>query len=371
MKKLFYVVLCLFLAFSIINQAEAQKVKTVNGIQIVTYPKKPNPPKGVPTKLRLEEDFTIGESENPDESFSEISIFVVDDKGNIYVSDLKECNVKVFDNSGKFKQTFAKKGQGPGELNMPTGILITTDNELMVEDVMNRRLAFFTMDGQFIKNVSVADKTSLSSLIMDSQGNLLGRELILGENQLFWETKKYDKDLKPLFSIDKVKFPNPLEGKMNPFELMSYYQFGKDDNIFYGQPEKYEIKVFNPDGKHVKTIIKKYDPVKITEKDIEEALEEIPDMGFNLKDRLEFPKYFPAYQNFSFDEQGRMFVRAYEKGKGEDEYFLDIFDAEGRYIAKIPHKADPRVWKNNKLYSIEESEEGYRVIKRYSVYWDK
>lgn len=371
MKKILYLIFCLLLVFALSHQAEAQKIKTADGVQVITNPKKPKPPKGVPSKLRLEEDFTIGESENPDESFSEVNAFTVDNKGNIYVVDLKEAVVKVFDSSGKFKQKFAQKGQGPGELNMPAGIVITPENELMIEDMMNRRLAFFSLEGKFLRNISLADKTSLVNLTPDSKGNMVGRELVLEGSQMFWEVRKYDKKLKPMFSLDKIKFRNPLEGKMNLFEFLFFCQIGKDDSIFYGKPEKYEIRVYNPEGKLIKRIQKEYAPVKITDKDKQEILERIPDVGFSFKDRLEFPKYFPAYQFFTIDEEGRLFVRTFEKGKAEGEYFFDVFDSEGRYMARVVHKADPRLWKGNKLYSVEESEEGFRLIKRYSVFWEK
>ncbi len=371
MKKILYLVFCLLLVLAFSHQAEAQKIKTVDGVQIIANPKKPKPPKGVPTKIHLEEDFTIGESENPDESFSEVNAFTVDDKGNIYVVDFKEAVVKVFDNQGKFKQKFAQKGQGPGELNMPSGILITPEHELMIEDAMNRRLAFFSLEGKFLRNVSLADKTSLVNLTIDTKGNMVGRELVLDGSQMFWEVRKYDKNLKPMFTLDRVEFKNPLQGKMNIFEFLFFAQINKDDSIFYGKPEEYEIKIYNPQGKLIKRIRKEYDPVKITDKDKQEIMERIPEVGFNFKDRLEFPKYFPAYQFFTIDEQGRLFVRTFEKGKAEGEYFFDIFDSEGRYIARLAHKADSRLWKNNKLYSVEESEEGFKVIKRYSVFWEK
>ncbi len=371
MKKILYLIFFLLLVFAFSLQAEAQKIKTVNGVQVIINPKKPHPPKGSLSRLRLQEDFTIGASDNPDESFSEVNAFTVDDDGHIFVVDFKEAVVRVFDNQGKFKQKFAQKGQGPGELNMPSGILITPENELMIEDTMNRRLAFFSLNGKFLRNVSLADKTSLVNLSFDSKGNMVGRELVLEGSKMFWEVRKYDQDLKPLFTLDEIEFKNPLQGKMNIFEFLFFAQINKDDTIYYGRPEEYKIKIYNPQGKLIKIIQKEYDPVKITDKDKEEILKRIPDVGFNFKDRIEFPKYFPAYQYFTLDEEGRLFVRTFEKGKAEGEYFFDVFDSEGKYIARFVHKADPRAWKNHKLYSIEESEEGYKIIKRYSVFWEK
>jgi hypothetical protein len=373
MKKTLSICFSLLLIFNLISHAHAQKVKNVDGVQVVENPEKPAPPKDIPTRFKLVEDFKIGDSEAEEEMIAQVTSFVVDDKGSIYALDWKSNNVKVFDNNGTFVRTIGKQGQGPGEINFPSGILITEDKELLVEDAGNRRLAYFTLEGEFLRNVSVADKTSLTNLVMDSKGNFLARQFILEEGDLFFEIRMFDKDLKNLFTIEKIpfNFRDPQKDKMNPFNFVQIYLFDKEDRIYYGNPKEYEIQIFNSEGTLTKKIVKKFKAEKITEEDIEKIMDRIPDMGFGVKNILEFPKQFPAYEAFSMDEQGRLFVRSYNKGAGEDEVFLDIFDREGIYIARFSTKASPRIWKNNKMYAIEETDEGFQVIKRYTVTWEK
>lgn len=71
----------------------------------------------------------------------------------------------------------------------------------------------------------------------------------------------------------------------------------------------------------------------------------------------------------NIDDEGRIFVQTYEKTSNENGYFYDVFDSESKYIAKIPLKVRPRVWKKNKLYTVEEDEVGYQYVKRYKVTW--
>ena len=54
----------------------------------------------------------------------------------------------------------------------------------------------------------------------------------------------------------------------------------------------------------------------------------------------------------------------------EDENIYVFDSKQGKYIAKIPLKFKPQTWKKNKLYSIEEDEEGFQVVKRYKVTWN-
>ena len=48
---------------------------------------------------------------------------------------------------------------------------------------------------------------------------------------------------------------------------------------------------------------------------------------------------------------------------------LDVFDSEGKFIVKIPLKIRPYVLKKEKLYTVEEDEEGYLMVKRYKINW--
>ena len=259
-KKISLVLLSLALIFGMAGVTSAQKVKTVKGVEIISNPKKPKTLKDVPSKLVLKEEFAVGDSDNLDEMISEVSFLTVDENNNIFAVDIKEMNIKVYDSSGEYVRTIGKKGQGPGELNIPAGILITPDNQLLVLDVLNRRMSFFALDGKFINNISIADKTSIVNPVMDSAGNMAAMELVIEGQQMFWYIRKYDKDLKPLFDVNKVEFKNPLEGKMNPFEFIQLIVFDKKGNLYFGDARDYVIKIFDPAGKQIRTIEKKYDP---------------------------------------------------------------------------------------------------------------
>jgi len=70
------------------------------------------------------------------------------------------------------------------------------------------------------------------------------------------------------------------------------------------------------------------------------------------------------------DEEGRLFVQTWEKPKNSDGSIYNIHDKDGRFIAKLDLKFPPRIWKNNKLYTVEEDEGGYQYVKRYQFTWN-
>ena len=374
MKKITFIAMSLLLAFPVGSECWGQKIKTVDGVTVVSNGKKPVPVQGQPSKISLTEDLTVGGGGSPDESLSQVSTFIVDGTGVIFALDFKEQKIKVFDKTGKFLRLIGRPGQGPGELGMASGIQLMADGTLVVEDATNRRLAQFKPSGEFIKNISTSGMLGLVNVLLDGKGNAIGREMGLAEGnaKMFFEIKKFDPSLKPLFTLDKIEFPVPIPGsgtKVNILDMISAYQFDPAGNIYYGRNVDYEIKVYTPEGKHVRTVQKEYDRVKVTPADIDEMLEKMPNAvpGVNIKEMFSFPEYFPPYQSFFLDDQGRLYVRTFTKGKAKGEYEFDVFAAEGKFIAQFITKSDLRLWKSGKAYGIEETDEGYQVIKRYSV----
>jgi len=90
----------------------------------------------------------------------------------------------------------------------------------------------------------------------------------------------------------------------------------------------------------------------------------------STEDQVKWGKYHNAFQFLNIDDAGRIFVQTYERATDGSGYYYDVFDSEGKYIAKTSLKTMPRVLKKkNKLYTIKEDEDGYQYIKRCKVTW--
>jgi len=334
-------------------------IEEENGVTVVNNPKEPMYGEDI---FSLEEDLSIGETEGREEyMFSEIGAIAVDDEGRIYISDRKETHIKVFDKDGVYSITIGRKGQGPGEFERISGMQITHQNELLVFDMRTRRLSFFTVDGKLIDTLSIS-KLHPFDLNMNSERNFIITSVTLDlmTNQSISELKIYDANLSLLKTIAA---PSP-RNIFNPFDSFFIWKLAKDDNIVYGYNETYELHVLDSGGEIIKKIVKEYDAVKITREEKEEA-----EKKYSLSNKIEYPQFHPAYRYFTLDDEGRIFIETYEeveKGKG---FYYDVFDPEGRYIAKLPLQMKPQIWKKKKLYTIEEDEEGYQYVKRYRVTW--
>ena len=74
----------------------------------------------------------------------------VSSEGKIYVSDLKNDRVQVFDLNGKFLFGWGKTGSGQGEFKAPAGLAIDKNDNIYIAEIGNNRVQVFDKKGNFI-----------------------------------------------------------------------------------------------------------------------------------------------------------------------------------------------------------------------------
>jgi hypothetical protein len=325
--------------------------------------------------LELQEDLTVKGSEDIEEQmFQNINTLGIDDEGNLYILDELAGNIKVFDQKGDFLKTIGKKGQGPGELGMPISLAITPNQNIIVNDMGQRKILFFDKEGNYLKQFSIADKFLFFGPMVTSTGDLIASHTIPQDNPVT-ELTKFNQELEPLLTFTSIPVDKPPAVNIFVARSLSSLRWTLTDNdeIIWGDiknPE-YELYVHNQDGTLIKKITRNYDPLPITAEDKDKLIEETFGQS-SMRDQwdVRFPDNYPAYMGFSTDDEGHILVRRYEKQENEQGGLVDIFDSDGRYMAQVRLKMNPLIFKKGHMYTIEEDEEGFRVVKRYKVNWN-
>jgi len=372
------VLIVLFLSISImLVSCQKQKagwkgtIEEVNGVTVVKNPKEPIYSGDV---FSLEEELSIGEAEGRKEyMFNRIAI-AIDDDENIYVLDSKEVEIRVFDKEGKYLRSFVKRGQGPGEMQRPLlpSFQITPQNEILVHDYRTLRIIFYSLQGNYLRQISFATiRGVIDSLKIDSKGNFIVCLLYTPVSEISQEFKIFNSKLSPIISLKTFKGEPYQPDVIRPFRPDISFVLSQDDNIIWGATNKYEFYVIDSDTKVIKKIIKEYDPVEITKQYKERSEERYRSLGRDYK--IHFPKHFPAFSDVFLDNEKRLFIQTYERVEDKEQYYyFDVFDPIGKYIARVPIKTRgirQYIWKKNKLYTVEDDEEGYPFVKRYKVIW--
>jgi hypothetical protein len=342
----------------------AGSIETKDGVTVVSNPKEPMYGEDA---VLLEEELAFGGSGADEQSvLGQPFSLLVDDDGNIFILDLKAFHIKKFDARGKYIRSISRQGQGPGELQGPFSIQMTPEKEIVAHCLANNRLVYFTSEGDYLRETPLT-KVPRAIIIMDSRGDLICHAPQPGEK--FMDVlAKYGSNQEKLFQIAAVEALSTEEYFL--FTRTIIFNVTRDDHIVWAVTDKYEIMISDPQGRLIKKISRDYVQVPVTEAEKQDMIER---QG-PLRPGVKIPDVYPPLQleNLSVDEAGRIFVKTYEKAADGVSNFFDAFDASGHYVARIPLRQVrrvPLVWKGNRLYTIEEDESGFHVVKRYKVTW--
>ncbi len=70
----------------------------------------------------------------------------------LWVSNVAQHRIEVFDASGAWKRALGKSGDGPGEFGIPLGIAATAEGAAVV-DMLNCRVQLFARDGRWLRDI--------------------------------------------------------------------------------------------------------------------------------------------------------------------------------------------------------------------------
>lgn len=364
-KKHIYFILfivCLFLLVSFTKQKPEWKgkIEAKDGVIIVKNPKEPMYDENI---FALKEDLSIGAAEGrEDYMFSLIVSIDIDEKGNIYVLDVKEAQLKVFNREGRLIRIIGRMGQGPGELQNPYTVQIAAQNEIVIWDPIPRRFLFFSPEGEYKKSISTTNL--FNPPILDDEGNIVSLVIIDEGEGHRYELQRLDSELNPLTFY--ISYLRPELAGYNPFRSTLQWALTNKNEIVCGHPDEgYDIKIFNPEGKVIRNIVKDYAPVMITQEEIKRA--KVPPESLRS-----IPKFHSAFRWIVIDEDNRIFVCSWERPENILGRYIDVFSPEGKFIVKIPLEYEmlmgaPIVFKGRNLYLVKTDEDGYQYVKRYKV----
>jgi hypothetical protein len=70
--------------------------------------------------------------------------------GEVFVADKRNHRVQAFGPDGSFLRAFGRQGRAPGQLTLPSCVVVTTGGEVLVGDATGR-ISAFRADGTFMR----------------------------------------------------------------------------------------------------------------------------------------------------------------------------------------------------------------------------
>lgn len=91
----------------------------------------------------------VGGMDAPEWAFFDVSSVGFDAAGNLHILDADAGQIVVMDSQCDLVRTVSRKGEGPGELNMPFMLAVWRDGRIAVMDVGQAAYQVFAPDGKF------------------------------------------------------------------------------------------------------------------------------------------------------------------------------------------------------------------------------
>jgi len=363
-------------------------IEEVDGVIIVKNPMKPLKPE---LQIIFEEDLTIGVEEGDENYMFGNQVFVnTDNKGNIYVTDGDRRTVRKYNSNGNFLQSIGRLGQGPGEFQDMSEVRFNSEGNIYLNDLKTQRLSFFSKEGNYLKGIKFP--TIFERVVINSKGFYIAMSV---DNVELGKGKKWDY-FYGLFDenfnsmAEFLRLPQEVNVKNKKadsiaqlvadslsemaFQPYVNYDLDKNDLIYFGYPENYEIKVYSSEGMLRKIIQRDFKPVEIGERHKDYFKHNQSEL-FNAKippneeekvfELVEYPKYMPAYERFILMENRWIFVVVDSVRDGNT--LVDIFGKDGEYLAQFETdiSTDWLSFNNGKAYTVATIDD-YKFIKRYN-----
>lgn len=301
-------------------------------------------------KINVEQVMKISFGQNENDFFSSIFRIDQDEHGDLWALDGVNCRLYVFGENGMFKKSIGKKGDGPGEFQLPVDFMISNTRDIYVLD--RYKIHIFNAEGQFIKFFNI-NKQPISFFVDPNKSFFLTyyafSDTSRKQNAIvcsqFDITPKLIKEMFEVTTTKRVSANTKNGGSIlfhldNPYTPQLCFTRSKNRNFILADSTEYKLFLYNSAGVLIKTITRPKEKQSITteEKDyIYQLYAPYYEKEWTkkiLKTALQYPNHRPFIGDIVTDDHNRIYVRRLkpimERKKSLVQTY-DLFDADGLY----------------------------------------
>lgn len=336
--------------------------------------------------------FTVGAEEGESwEMFSGIRSVAFDRADNLYVMDGQNTRVLVFDAGGRFIREFGRRGSGPGELQAPMHLTVSSDGNIVVSDLANRAFIVFTPAGEHVMNIPFAVETGFPTSLFTHPGGgvvirttpRMARDGAPDNNSFISRLPLTEKAIPATILRFPVAPPQVMESSSSAgaqrqvrisidpvFAARPSFGVLPDGGIALHTDTDYSVRITDAGGRHLRTIARDYSPRRVTKRDQEahEARQReasasgrantvvvmatagpggsstsvgAPPAGAqSFAVEPTYAEVMAAITSVRTDPLGRLWIQR-RHDDGSDRGPIDLVDVTGRYIGTLPAQQAP------------------------------
>ncbi|MCP4153692.1 MAG: 6-bladed beta-propeller [bacterium] len=312
------------------------------------------------------------------EIFYSIGNLCSDEKGTLFVADLKINKIHIFDSKGKLLNSFGKKGEGPGEIKDFRGFFYT-GGYLVIPD--KPKIHYFSTTGKYLKSAVIPNEVHPRIFIDENTFISYPRinyKAQKGESKaIVYNIADKSRKLLLEFSTYKKAVVRKTSGRSSTsYSFSSSYltpllRVDYHDNKFYrAWSNHYKIQVTDIEGKELLCFSLDRKKREVPG-DFKKKLLENIDFPDHVKKTIlkGFPDYFNFVDGFHIDDQGLITVFATTPVL-KNVLRMDIFSPTGTYLyrTEIKMESDESIesfhFTEDRLYvAVENGDEEIKIVK--------
>ncbi len=369
-------------SFSLLQSARRRRprpagrpeIEVVDGVKTI---RNPETPKYGTFAFDLVEDLAIGEEKDEAYFFPQSASVNADGQGWIYVCDVGNRRVQVYDRNGAYLKTLGRQGQGPGEYAYPMGVFFDAIGDACINS--GRSLVVFGPDGVFKKNILI--KTSLSGFVLGPGDTIVGRT----QPNIREEGGPKNKllQLGPDGEVLRTIATYPVNG-VSPGQVLFHWYSGQlafcprsDDSLYYGFSLEYKVHVIDGEGRELFAFSTAEKSQGITGQEADLTRESGIFAWYGQGDPrtapLDLPDHRPFFTRFYNDDSGRLYVIRSKPITEKDVKTsdIDVFSKDGYYLYRMTWPFVPQVIKGGFLFEVRQDAEASltRIIRHRITNW--
>jgi hypothetical protein len=279
-------------------------------------------------------------------TFGLIQDAVILEDGGILVLDGQAACIKVFDPSGNYVRQVARRGSGPGELNIPWEFFQMPDGRLMVLEMLKQGFVVFDDSLRFQQEIShwtqnpPMQSTALSNSTFAAfkiDADMVDEQIVMHRRVAIYTVGEKEYDM-VLWGDSLTATMNQIIENPSMFitDLLDALCIAGDGagSVFFAMKdgEKYQVTGWNASGEEILRISMNLAPVPKTPEEIQEESEYMTrfmnSMGSGMPFTFEPEPYRNMVVNLGVGPDGNLWV---QRGT-TDTPFFDIFDLDGNPV---------------------------------------
>ena len=279
-----------------------------------------------------------------------------DKNNNIYILDVFESTISVFNENGDFVKTFGREGQGPNEFLRPNALIIRKDKIYVFQGFIEYKIV--NLEGEYVSTGSIHIENPLKyKIIGDDFYVFRGKTDRTFTKLEFILLRIEGDDFSKSKEIFKYEYPPGLSG-LNYDIVWNWLLISNDGEFYFPEDNlnKYSIIKYSKEGQPELMFSRKYSK--------KEYSKEAKDRFYSLyeqqikKGDTELPQSPSVVRKMFQDNKKNIWVisgETYEDNRNPNyENTVDIFNEKGEWLYSFKSKYLSRncLYNNGRIYRV-------------------